>query len=105
MYIQYMTKLVVKTLRGVRFEWDETKAAANPLKHDGITFDEAAEVFFDVGARWVDASRNNESRLGVIGYGATERLLFVVHVEIADEGFRIISAWRATATERRIYER
>ena len=100
-----MSKLVVKSLRGVRFEWDETKAAANPLKHSGVTFDEAMEVFFDVGARWVDASRNDESRLGVIGYGASEQLLFVVHVEIANEGFRIISARRATGTERRIYER
>lgn len=40
-----MVKRVVKTLHGVRFEWDETKAAANPLKHDGVTFDEATEVF------------------------------------------------------------
>jgi uncharacterized DUF497 family protein len=99
-----MAKLVVKTLHGVRFEWDETKAAANPLRHDGVTFDEATEVFFDVGARWVDASRNNESRMAVIGYGASERLLFVVHVEIADEGFRIISARRASSIERRVYE-
>jgi uncharacterized protein len=99
-----MSKLVVKTLHGVRFEWDEAKAAANPLKHS-VTFDEAMEVFFDVGARWVDASRNREHRLGVIGYGATERLLFVVHIEIADEGFRIISTRKATATERRIYEK
>ncbi len=40
-----MIKLFVKTLRGVRFEWDETKAASNSLKHDGVTFDEATEVF------------------------------------------------------------
>jgi uncharacterized DUF497 family protein len=70
-----------------------------------VTFDEAAEVFFDIGARWVDASRSGERRLGVIGYGAIERLLFVVHIEIADEGFRIISARRATSTERLVYER
>ena len=69
-----------------------------------MTFDEAMEVFFDIGARWVDASRNDENRLGVIGYGATEHLLFVVHVEIADEGFRIISARRVTVAERAIYE-
>jgi hypothetical protein len=100
-----MAKFIAKTLRGVRFEWDETKAATNPLKHDGVTFDEAAEVFFDAGARWVDASRNDENRLGVIGYGTIDRLLFVVHAEIIDEGFRIISARRATATERRIYEK
>lgn len=99
-----MSKRIFKILHGVRFEWDEAKAVANPVKHGGITFEEAAEVFFDVGARWVDASRNHEIRMGIIGYGATERLLFVVHVEPAVEGFRIISARRATATERRIYE-
>ena len=99
-----MLKAVSKILRGVVFEWDEAKAAGNPVKHDGITFDEAAEVFFDLGARWIDASRNDESRVGVIGYGAKERLLFVVHVEKLHEGFRVISARRATTAERRLYE-
>ncbi len=99
-----MPKTISKILRGVVFEWDEAKAADNPVKHDGITFDEAAEVFFDLGARWVDASRNDENRIGVIGYGAKERLLFVVHVEKLHEGFRIISARRATNPERRFYE-
>ena len=99
-----MSKLIVKNLRGVRFEWDAAKAAANPLKHGGVTFDDAMEVLFDGGARWVDASRNHENRLGVIGYGTTEHLLFVVHVEVADEGFRIISARRVTTAERAFYE-
>ena len=57
-----------------------------------------------MGARWVNASRNDEQRFGVIGYGAKDRLLFVVHVERLNDGFRIISAWRATSAERRIYE-
>ena len=99
-----MSKTVTKVIQGVAFEWDEAKAAGNSFNHNGITFDEAAEVFFDLGARWVDAGRNNESRMGVIGYGAKERLLFVVHVEKLRAGFRIISARRATATERRLYE-
>lgn len=99
-----MVKTVRKTIRAVIFEWDEAKAARNPAIHDGVTFDEAAEVFFDVGARWVDASRNDETRFGVIGYGENDRLLCVVHVERINGGFRIISAWRATSAERRIYE-
>ena len=99
-----MSKTIAKRIRGVVFEWDEAKAADNSVKHDGITFDEAAEVFFDLGVRLVDASRNDESRTGVIGYGAKERLLFVVHVEKVHEGFRIISARRATTAERRLYE-
>ena len=99
-----MPKTVTKIIRGVVFEWDGAKAADNPANHDGVTFDEATEAFFDPGARWVDASRNDEKRLGVIGYGAKDRLLFVVHVEKLNDGFRIISAWRATSAERRIYE-
>lgn len=99
-----MAKTITNAIRGVVFEWDEVKAADNPIHHDGVTFDEAAEVFFDLGARWVDASRNHEQRFGVIGYGAKNRLLFVVHAERLNDGFRIISAWRATTAERRIYE-
>ena len=99
-----MSKTITRLIRGVIFEWDETKAVDNSVKHDGVTFDEAAEVFFDLGARWIDASRNDENRTGVIGYGAKERLLFVVHVEKLHEGFRIISTRRATTAERRLYE-
>ena len=99
-----MAKTITKAIHGVVFEWDEAKAADNPVHHDGVTFDEAAEAFFDLGARWVDASRNDEQRFGVIGYGGKNRLLFVVHAERLNDGFRIISAWRATSAERRIYE-
>jgi len=88
----------------MKIEFDPDKAATNPLNHEGVTFDEAAEVFFDVGARWVGASRNDDNRLGVIGYGTVDRLLFVVHAEIADEGFRIISARRASRRERAAYD-
>jgi uncharacterized protein len=34
------------SLQGIAFEWDEQKAQTNLKKH-GITFEEAAEVFFD----------------------------------------------------------
>jgi uncharacterized protein len=40
----------------------------------------------------------------VIGYDATGRLLFVVHVEVEGEALRIVSARRATNEERRSYE-
>lgn len=99
-----MEKTVLKVVKGVVFEWNEAKAAENKVKHDGVTFDEATEVFFDLGARLVDASRHDEGRLGLIGYGALSRILFVVHVEKLDQGFRIISARRATRIERRTYE-
>jgi uncharacterized DUF497 family protein len=90
--------------KSVYFEWDEQKYAANPGKHGGVTFDEALDVFFDPGLRIVDASRNDEVRDGIIGYGARSRLLFVVTIEILDRGFRIISARKAEPAERRLYE-
>ena len=31
-------------LNGITFVWNDQKAAANPLKHDGITFPQAAEA-------------------------------------------------------------
>jgi uncharacterized DUF497 family protein len=37
---------VVLHIQGQEFEWDEEKAKANAEKH-GVTFEEAAEAFFD----------------------------------------------------------
>ena len=45
-----------------------------------------------------------ETREAIIGFVATQRLLFVVHIEVADDVIRIISARRATNEEKREYE-
>jgi uncharacterized protein len=89
---------------GVVFVWNARKAAANPKKHDGITFEQATEVFFDPFFKLVDAERNQEARDAVIGYDESGRLLFVVHIELEDEVIRVISARKATATERNNYD-
>lgn len=34
-------------LNGCDFVWNERKSASNPGKHDGVTFEQAATVFFD----------------------------------------------------------
>ncbi len=34
-------------LNGVTFVWNEEKARINPIKHEGVTFQQAAEAFFD----------------------------------------------------------
>ncbi len=91
-------------LNGVTFVWDSAKAAANETKHEGVTFEQGATVFFDPFFSMVEATRNEEERFAVIGYDGVGRLLFVVHVEVEDEAIRIISAHRATTEERRIYE-
>lgn len=57
-------------------------------------------MFFDPFLRVVDASRNDEARDAVIGYDTQGRLLYVVHVVFENEVIRLISARKATATER-----
>ena len=86
----------------IRFQWDENKAQSNVQKH-GITFEEAAEVFFDRFRQTGDASTDNEQRDFILGYSSRQRILWVVYVE-RDKWTRIISARRATRHERKSYE-
>jgi uncharacterized DUF497 family protein len=90
--------------RGTLFVWNAVKAATNIRKHGGIRFEQAVEVFFDPLFRLVDAGRNEEARDAVIGFDAAGRVLFVVHVQVADDHIRIISARRATAQERKDHD-
>lgn len=83
--------------------WDTAKAQANASKHR-VSFEQAAEAFLDPFLRVVDASPEEEARDALIDMDECWNLLFVVHVELEGERFRIISARRATAPERRIYE-
>jgi len=89
-------------LQGVEFEWDENKARTNAQKH-GITFEEAAEVFFDPFYQTGDASTDYEQREFILGYSLAQRILLVVYVEHGDRT-RLISARRATRHERKSYE-
>lgn len=91
-------------LHGTDFVWDERKAASNRHKHDGVTFEQAATVFFDPLFRLVDAERNGEARDALIGFDEAGRLLFVVHLQIENSTIRIISARRATSYERQDHE-
>jgi uncharacterized DUF497 family protein len=89
-------------LNGITFVWDRTKAEANKVKH-GIAFSQAAQAFFDPFLIVVDAS-TDEARDAVIGMDEYWNLLFVVHIAFEDERIRIISARKATRTERSSYE-
>ncbi len=100
-----MTRMDIRFEKnGVTFVWNARKASTNPNKHDGITFEQAAEVFFDPFFKLVDAGRNQEARDAIIGYDESGRLLFVVHIEIEGEIIRLISARRATVTEHNVYD-
>lgn len=95
---------VVYRLQGVEFEWDEQKAQQNVEKH-GVTFEEAAEVFFDPFYQYGDATppHADEQRDFLLGYSVVQRLLLVVYTE-RSERTRIISARLATRAERKLYE-
>lgn len=89
---------------GVDFVWNERKADTNPRKHDGITFTQATDAFFDPFFKLVDARRQQEARDAVIGYDELGRLLFVVHIEIEGDSIRLISARKATVQECNHYD-
>ena len=92
-------------LNGIAFVWDQDKADKNTVKHDGVSFEQAAQAFFDPFLRLMDASRNNEVREAIIGMDKQWNLLFVVHILIEENDVvRIISARKATRTEREFYE-
>jgi uncharacterized protein len=91
-------------LNGITFAWDDKKAQINPANHDGITFQQAAESFFDPFLVVIDASRNEEARDAAIGLDARWNLLYVVHIEREENVIRIISARKATRQERLQYE-
>ncbi len=95
---------VTFVLNGIAFSWDDEKAQINPINHDGITFQQAAEAFFDPFLVVVDADRQGEARDAVIGLDARWNLLYVVHIEREAGGIRIISARKATPQERIEYE-
>jgi uncharacterized DUF497 family protein len=89
----------------LNFEWDEAKAKQNIEKHPGISFDEAKTVFNDEYSITIDDPDHsiNEHRYIDIGYSAKGRILVVVYTE-RNGNIRIISARKATLSERKQYE-
>jgi uncharacterized DUF497 family protein len=89
----------------VRFEWNALKATANLRKH-GVSFDEAASVFFDpLSATGDDPDHSlDESRFVTFGTSSSGRLLVVAHAQ-HDDAIRLITARLATRAERKLYEK
>lgn len=89
------------------FEWDENKALANIKKH-GVSFEEARAVFYDDYAVLFDDPDHSEAedRFLIIGMSSEKGVCIVSHCSRSeDERIRIISARKATRTERSIYEK
>ncbi len=91
------------------FDWDPDKAWENLWKH-GVSFPEAASVFFDPLAAAVEDQEHgfDERRFVTLGCSEAGRLLVVVHTAEELESnvinVRIISARKVTKRERRHYE-
>lgn len=91
----------------LRFEWDKAKDTANRRKH-GVSFDEAASVFYDENALLLaDPDHSEEEdRFVILGLSIRLRTIVVTHCyRAAEEVIRIISARRADRQEREQYNR
>lgn len=91
----------------IKFEWDEAKAKSNIKKH-GISFEEAKSIFFDEHAIQFYDDKNSileEDRFLMLGSSNDASVLLVCHCERQDgEIVRIISARKATKSERKYYQ-
>jgi hypothetical protein len=86
-------------------DFDPKKAAANPLNHDGVTFDEAKPALLDSYALTKeDPHSAGEQRFITLGMGGKNRILVVVWT-LRDDRIRLISAWKANQLQRRSYEK
>ena len=90
----------------ILFEWDDAKAQSDVRKH-GVSFELARPVFIDAFAL-VEQDRvaGVETRWRTIGLAVAGTILFVAHT-VEEKGeyelVRIISARRATRSERELY--
>ena len=85
----------------IHVEWDPRKARANLRKY-GVSFEEAASVFYDDEALILEDPEHSEDeqRFALLGLSSLLRLLAVVHcLREPDDTIRIISARKATPSE------
>jgi uncharacterized protein len=95
----------------LRFEWDPSKNRSNRRKH-GISFEVASRVFLDpLHISAPERLAGNELRWQTLGMVGDVLLLMVAHTVVegkegaqAIDVVRIISARRATRSERQRYE-
>jgi uncharacterized protein len=87
--------------------WDERKNRANVAKH-GVGFEVAKRVFDDpLHVSSPDRHEHGEERWRTVGLVRSTLLLLVVNAYVEQNGeecIRLISARKATPTERRRYE-
>ncbi|CDX28907.1 PANL56 [Mesorhizobium plurifarium] len=85
----------------VNFEWDESKAKRNKLKH-GVSFDLARGFDFDGAMVFEDATEDyGEERF--VGIGFIGSKIHVIIYTMRDGNVRVISLRRATNEEIKSY--
>lgn len=85
------------------FEWDDIKEAENWTKHK-VWFDEASTALKDLlMVEFLDDSKGDE-RWVAFGMLSKPQLLIVVYEVKNEDTVRIISARKATPSERKEYE-
>lgn len=92
-------------MNSINFEWDNNKNEINKKKHK-ISFEEAQTVFYDAEALVIDDPEHSEQedRFIILGLSKKANLLVVCHCyRESDSVIRIISARKATTTEKRYY--
>jgi uncharacterized DUF497 family protein len=91
-------------MKNSEFEWDDNKARSNLKKH-GVSFEEAATIFNDPKIATISDPDHSEDeeRFVSLGMSLIRRLLSVIHTE-REARIRLISARKATKTERKTYE-
>jgi uncharacterized DUF497 family protein len=83
--------------------WDPQKAKSNYRKHK-IRFADAESVLFDtMGLTIEDHDIDGEKRFVTVGSDATGRIVLVVY-SYRENLIRLISARKATSSERKHYE-
>ncbi len=100
----YNYNIIMET---IKFEWDDNKNEINKQKHK-ISFEEAQTVFYDEDALVIDDPEHSaeEERFIILGFSKKANLLVVCHCyRKSDSVIRIISARKATRTERNFYEK
>ena len=89
-------------IKGLKFEWDDEKAALNYINH-GVKFETAAKVFFDDNKLVrLDEEHLEEERYNILGKAGS--VLFVVVTLRSADVIRLISARKASKFEKERYE-
>jgi uncharacterized DUF497 family protein len=88
----------------MEYQWDIQKATLNLRKH-GIDFADAVGVFEDVLALTIkEQNIEGEQRVVTLGMDFLNRIIVIVY-SYRNEDIRLISARKATKSERQTYER